>query len=80
MRSHPPKYEPLRRVLETAPHPVSLTFEAISELVGGLPPSSAARRQWWENHRRSHAQAAAWLDVEREVLAVDLRRGIVTFS
>jgi hypothetical protein len=63
-----------------ATHPVTMTFEQIARLVGGLPPSAYRHREWWANSRGSHVEAAAWLDLRREVVAVDLQHRVVTFS
>ncbi len=56
-----------------------MTFEQIAGLVGGLPPSAYRYREWWANSR-SHVEAAAWLDLRRDVVAVDLQHRVVTFS
>lgn len=61
MARHEPKYEPLRRYLASAGHPVSLTFDEIGRLVGGLPPSAYRHRAWWSNSS-SHVEAHAWLE------------------
>lgn len=75
------KYSPLLQRLELAPdEPVTLTFEAIADLVGGLPASAFQHRAWWANHRGRHVHANAWLDAGRTVTAVDLARRQVTFS
>jgi hypothetical protein len=52
------KYEPLSRHLRTATRPVSMTFDEISQLVGGLPPSAYRHREWWANNPRMHVSGA----------------------
>ncbi|HEY5275512.1 MAG TPA: hypothetical protein VIK38_03065 [Coriobacteriia bacterium] len=74
------KYEPLSRHLRTAIHPISMTFDEISQLVGGLPPSAYRHREWWANNPRMHVQAHAWLELGRRVEEVDLRAEVVRFS
>ena len=54
------KYDPLAQFLQTAARPCSLTFAQIDSLVGGLPASARAHREWWGNDRY-HVQARAWL-------------------
>jgi hypothetical protein len=75
------KYAPLRQHLELAPdEPLTMTFEAIADLVGGLPVSAFLHRAWWANHRGRHVHAHAWLDAGRTVTAVDIAQRQVTFS
>jgi len=64
------KYDPLRYYLnqQTADE-VSLTFEDVGRLVGGLPPSAYEHRAWWANSR-SHPNAVAWLDAGWELVDV----------
>jgi hypothetical protein len=79
MAKDEPKYEPLSRHLRSAAHPVSMTFDEIGRLVGGLPPSAYRHRAWWANDT-SHVEAHAWLDLGRRVEEVDLERQGVRFS
>ena len=74
------KYEPLRRLLVPAPHPIHLTFADLAALVGGLPPSAYRRREWWSNNPTGHVQAQAWLSAGRRVDNVDLLAERVWFS
>ena len=75
------KYDPLRDHLAAAPAgPVTMSFERIDALVGGLPRSARAYRPWWGNHGGAHVQAVAWLAAGRTVTAVDLATEQVTFS
>ena len=73
----PPKYAALTRYLEGRPdeEPVSLTFDEIDALVGGLPESSTGRT-WWAN-TRGHSQALAWLRIGRRVTEVRLGSAVV---
>lgn len=73
------KYSPLRDHLKLAPHPLSLTFDDVARLVGGLPRSAFEHRPWWANDA-THMQARAWVDAGRRVEDVDLNAGHVRFS
>jgi hypothetical protein len=74
------KYDPLRRWLMKAPHPVEITFGGLAEIVGGLPPTAYRRSEWWANNRCGHVQAEAWLNAGRRVAHVDLAEERVRFS
>lgn len=54
---------------------MSLSFDDIGQLVGGLPPSAHEHRAWWAN-TRSHPNAVAWLDAgwERTDVSFGSRR------
>lgn len=74
------KYQPLRQLLDDAPpdEQVSLTFEEIDDIVGGLPSSARRHRPWWANTlvgARPHAYA--WLGAGRRVSEVRLGRAVV---
>jgi hypothetical protein len=75
------KYDRLREELDRrAAGPVTLSFTAVEKVVA-LPPSARTYTAWWSNDRGgTHVQAAAWLDADREVAAVDLNAETVTFS
>jgi hypothetical protein len=61
--------------------PLDLTFASIDTLVGGLPASARRHRTWWANEASGrHVQAHAWINAGREVVAVDLGSGTVSFS
>ena len=79
MANHEPKYEPLSRHIRAATRPISMTFDQISRLVGGLPPSARRHAAWWANDK-THVQAKAWLDLGLRVQEVDLERQVVHFS
>jgi hypothetical protein len=64
------KYEPLRQHLEgLQTDEVTLSFDEIERMVGGLPPSAYEHRAWWAN-TRSHPNAVAWLDAGWELTDV----------
>lgn len=74
------KYDLLRDRLRSRPHePVEFDFEAVADLVGGLPDSAYRYRAWWANDS-THTQADAWLAVGRRVELVDLHHRRVRFS
>lgn len=77
------KYDPLLEHLCRAEDgPVEMTFEAIADLVGGLPASAERWPAWWANETAGsrHVQARAWLDSGREVEWVDRNAKRVIFS
>jgi hypothetical protein len=55
------------------------TFEDLSEVVGGLPPSAYAYREWWAN-TEANPQGRAWLAAGRRVTHVSLDAETVRFS
>jgi hypothetical protein len=57
---------------------VSLTFEELDNLVGGLPESAKKYGAWWANSRTSHGHSGAWLDAGRKV-SLDFRSRVATF-
>jgi hypothetical protein len=74
------KYDPLFERLCRAPDgPLTLSMDEIDGLVRGLPASARAQRAWWKNDP-SRAQAKAWLNAGREVDAVDVDTGRVSFG
>ena len=73
------KYDPLFEALCRAPDgPLTMSIDEVDRLVA-LPASAKTQRAWWKNdpHR---AQAKAWLNAGREVVAVDPAAGVVEFS
>lgn len=74
------KYLPLRnhlqRLWETE-RTVTMTFDAVDRLVGGIPPSALKHREWWANG--SHGHALSWLEAGYLVGSVDLRARWVSF-
>lgn len=75
------KYDPLRDFL--AQHRgsnVTMSFDEVAELVGGLPKSAFDYREWWANEvGGNHVQAKAWMGADYAVYTVDLRRESVQF-
>lgn len=74
------KYEPLKRFLDAAPadEPVSLSFEEVSRLVGGLPPSAWTDRTWWGNTTHgSRSQSSSWMSAGRRVTELRLGEAVV---
>jgi hypothetical protein len=73
------KYDALRRNLkEAAPgEVVSLTFNEIDVLVGGLPPSAQGRTWWANTTNATRSQARAWLSIGRRVIEVRLGEAVV---
>lgn len=54
------KYAPLAEFLASRPigqSTVTVSFDQVAELVGGLPPSAYEYRQWWANDSKSEARA-----------------------
>jgi len=60
---HACQVRPLRRFLEDCAddEPVSLTFDDVDALVGGLPPSARGRTWWGNTTNTTRVQAYAWL-------------------
>jgi hypothetical protein len=58
---------------------VTVSFEEIAEIVGGLPGSARKHRAWWANDE-SHVQGRAWLEAGWRVEAVDIGAARVTFQ
>jgi hypothetical protein len=72
------KYAPFAEYLEgQATRSVTLSFEEVAGLVGGLPKSARDHRAWWANDE-SHVQARAWLQAGWLVESVDLGAARVT--
>jgi hypothetical protein len=72
------KYDPLRDRLRGSDPLVELSFEEISDLVGGLPVSAFRYEAWWANDR-THVQSAAWLGVGYHVEDLKIRARRVSF-
>lgn len=74
------KYAPLKRYLTVQRGPrLTMDFEEVAELVGGLPNSAFKYRAWWANQRTTVVQSYAWLDAGWRVERADLRSKRVTF-
>ena len=76
------KYDPLFEHLCRSPDgPLEMSFDDISRLVGGLPPTAYVRPAWWTNDvDGGHAQATAWRNAGRRVEHLDLTHERVRFS
>lgn len=73
------KYDGLHRhLLQHTGDRITLGFEEVARLVGGLPPSAYEHQAWWWANTRSHPNSVAWLDAGWEVVSRDLRRRRVT--
>ena len=60
---------------------VSLTFEAIEEIIRGkLPPSARKHRAWWSNHLEYSPQARQWWDAGWRVSTVNMTQETMDFS
>ena len=68
----------LTRRLAEAGDELTLTFDELDALSGGLPEGAWRRVEWWGNNRPDHVPARAWLDAGFRVSAVELQ-GFVTF-
>jgi len=75
------KYDPLRWHLErSARDSVSMSFDEVAELVGGLPNSAYRYEAWWANEEvGTHVQAKAWMSVGYHTERVNLSSRTVTF-
>ncbi|HEX8572772.1 MAG TPA: helix-turn-helix transcriptional regulator [Allosphingosinicella sp.] len=72
------KYRPLRERLEASGrNVVTLRFDEVAALVGGLPQSADKHREWWANHS-GNSQAKGWMDAGYEA-EPDAARRLVTF-
>ena len=78
------KYEALTAHLSKLPDgPVSMRFDEIDRLIGGLPRSARNHRAWWANETSpssSHTQRRGWMGDNRKVEEVNLQAGTVRFS
>jgi transcriptional regulator with XRE-family HTH domain len=55
------KYQPLQDFLRASgKETVSLTFDQVARMVGGLPKSAGVHRAWWGNHE-GNSQAKGWM-------------------
>lgn len=58
---------------------VTLSFDELDAIVGGLPPSAHAWEAWWTNSKRSRPHSRFWLDAGRRVSA-DLFKKVAVFA
>lgn len=76
------KYDPVREHLFTSGKPtVSISFEELGNLVGGLPKSAYTYQAWWANEHepQTNMQKQAWMAAGYEVDHYDLNTQRVRF-
>lgn len=75
-----PKYDPLKDLLarSSAHDDITLTFDEIADIVGGLPASACNLPSWWANN--SQVQSLAWRAAGWHVHSVVLTSQRVTFA
>jgi hypothetical protein len=76
------KYDPVREHLFTSGQPtVSMSFEELGNLVGGLPRSAYTYQAWWANELepQTHVQKQAWMAAGYTVDHYDLSTQRVRF-
>jgi len=75
-----PRYAALTAELRKRDEPVvTISFDELDALVGGLPPSARAWGAWWTNSVRSRPHSRFWLDAGRRVSA-ELFKEVAVFS
>lgn len=57
---------------------VTLSFDEIDDLVGGLPPSARKHASWWANSTKPSGQSRHWMTAGRKA-SVDMDQLLVTF-
>ncbi len=57
---------------------ITLSFDEIDELVGGLPPSARKHASWWANSNKPSGQSRHWMSVGRRA-SPDMDQFLVTF-
>lgn len=72
------KYEPLRDHLARHSADVTMTFDDVADLVGGLPASAYRYAAWWHDFDDTHSQSRAW-NSQSFVARPDLANRTVTF-
>ena len=78
------KYDPLEKYLRALPvsqDKLTLSFEAIEQVLSDqLPESAYQDRDWWGNQRQgTYVEAIAWMDAGWMVETVDFREKWVRF-
>ena len=78
------KYDPLEKYLRALPvsqEELTLSFEAIEQILNDrLPPSAYEHRAWWGNQKQgTHVEAIAWMDAGWMVDTVDFKEKWVRF-
>ncbi|NJM45896.1 MAG: helix-turn-helix transcriptional regulator [Alkalinema sp. RU_4_3] len=77
------KYYRLFQHLQTIAQPeITLTIEAIAQLIDGdLSPKAYETRAWWSNRdSKSAVQAAAWIQAGYHITKIDLPAQTITFQ
>jgi putative restriction endonuclease len=76
------KYDPLREHLRLdGSRRITMTFEQIGRLVGGLPRSAYEHQAWWGNESDvRHVQKHAWHGAGYRVASFDQAAKRVTFE
>jgi hypothetical protein len=77
------KYDPLREYLATQDKGevrLSLSFDDVGQLVGGLPSAATSRETWWANTTAARGQTKAWQDAGWLVESADPRARVVVFA
>ena len=75
------KYDALREFLATTRRdPVSMSFEEIDGLVGGLPDSAYKYREWWANSPSHVGARDGWISAGMRTGPVDMIARTVTFT
>lgn len=78
------KYTPLEKYLRDLPvsqEKVTLSFDAIEQVLNdNLPPSAREHHTWWGNQKQgTQVESIAWMDAGWMVDTVDLREKWVRF-
>jgi len=78
------KYDPLEKYLRGLPvnqEDVTLTFEALEQILNDqLPPSAHEQHDWWGNQKQgTQVETIAWMDAGWMVETVDLKEKWVRF-
>lgn len=73
------KYDPLRDHLRGCGGSVVMTFDEVSDLIGGLPSSAYRYSAWWANDDTTHSNNRSWGDAGFRA-APNLDTRIVVFT
>jgi len=78
----PDKYQALAEFLrQQEGEEVELSFDEVSGIVGGLPPTAYMDRPWWANTtHEGNTHAPGWMSVGWRVRSVDLEHRLVRFT
>jgi hypothetical protein len=67
-----------RRLADAPEVELTLTFDELDEMAGGLPQAAWLFPHWWSNNAQGDGQSRAWLDAGFRVAAIE-PQGFVTF-